>query len=163
MIQSTSSSSPTLAATRADADKAKLKSAAQAFEAVFLRQMIGSMRSASLGDGMLDNEATSQFQDMADSKTADAMSQKGVLHLADLLVKQLGPIAAKGDGATPTPAEAAAQAETAANVTKLNKPKPDVTSLEVPEADVSALPVKADVTSLTAHKALITRLAGAGR
>jgi len=89
-------SAATTTAGQSDAQKAKLKSAAQAFEAVFLRQMIGSMRQASLGDGMLDNEATSTFQDMADSKAADAMSKKGVLHIADLLVKQLGPIADKG-------------------------------------------------------------------
>jgi flagellar protein FlgJ len=98
MIQAVSTSATT-ASTQADAGKAKLKSAAQAFEAVFLRQMIGSMRSGSLGDGMFDNEATNTFQDMADSKTADAMSKKGVLHIADLLVKQLGPIATKEEGA----------------------------------------------------------------
>jgi len=99
MIQAVPTLATAAAATTAgqsDAQKAKLKSAAQAFEAVFLRQMIGSMRSASLGDGMLDNEATSTFQDMADSKAADAMSKKGVLHIADLLVKQLQPIADKG-------------------------------------------------------------------
>ena len=83
---------------KADADQAKLKTAAQQFEAVFLRQMIGSMRQASLGDGMFDSEATQQFQDMADSKTADAMSQKGVLHLADVIEKQLGATVAKQDG-----------------------------------------------------------------
>ena len=105
------SSTATATTGQSDAQKAKLKSAAQAFEAVFLRQMIGSMRSASLGDGMLDNEASSTFQDMADSKAADAMSKKGVLHIADLLVKQLGPIAAKGvagkiEAATASPAPA---------------------------------------------------------
>jgi len=71
-------------------DMAKLRKAAQAFEAVFLRQMIGSMRSASLGDGILDSSATEQFRDMSDSQTADAMASKGVLGVADLLVKQLG-------------------------------------------------------------------------
>lgn len=101
MIQSL----PTLAASSTPeaqkaAQAAKLKSAAQAFEAVFLRQMIGSMRQASLGDGMFDSQATEQFQDMADSKTADAMSKQGVLHIADLLVKQLGPIAAHAQQAT---------------------------------------------------------------
>ncbi|MBA2932924.1 rod-binding protein [Sphingomonas sp. CGMCC 1.13654] len=96
-------------------DKAKLKTAAQQFEAVFLRQMIGTMRQASLGDGMFDSEATQQFQDMADSKTADAMSQKGVLHLADLLEKQLGATVAKQAGAPAAAATAIA--------------KPDITSL----------------------------------
>jgi peptidoglycan hydrolase FlgJ len=113
---------PQLAATttpaaKADADKAKLKSAAQAFEAVFLRQMIGSMRQASLGDGMFDNEATQQFQDMADSKTADSMSSHGVLHIADMLVKQLSPQVAKMDG-TAT-AATAAKAKAGASVTSL--------------------------------------------
>jgi flagellar protein FlgJ len=152
MIQAT----PTLASTTpaakadagADANRAKLKSAAQAFEAVFLRQMIGSMRKASLGDGMFDNEGTEQFQDMADSKTADSMSQKGVLHLADMLVKQLGPIAAKTDGATAT-----AKAGNAADVTSLTKPKTDVTALAAAKADVTALPAKADVTLLATAKA----------
>ena len=113
MIQAVPTLATAAAATTAgqsDAQKAKLKSAAQAFEAVFLRQMIGSMRSASLGDGMLDNEATSTFQDMADSKTADAMSKRGVLHIADMLVKQLGPIAANSAAGK---AEAASAAPTA--------------------------------------------------
>jgi flagellar protein FlgJ len=78
-----------------DAKQAKLKSAAQAFEAVFLRQMIGSMRQAGLSDGMLDSDAGDTFQNMADSKLADSMAQKGVLGIANLLVKQIGPIAAQ--------------------------------------------------------------------
>jgi len=79
------------APTQASPEMAKLKKAAQAFEAVFVRQLIGSMRSASgEGEGLFDSEATKQFQDMADSKTADAMAQKGALHIADMLVKQYG-------------------------------------------------------------------------
>jgi flagellar protein FlgJ len=74
----------------ASPDQAKLKKAAQAFEAVFVRQLIGSMRSATDNDGIFDSEATKQFQDMADAKTADAMAQKGALHIADMLVKQYG-------------------------------------------------------------------------
>lgn len=75
-----------------DAQAAKLKSAAQQFEAVFLRQMIGAMRQASLGDGMFDNQATGQFQDMADSRTADAMSKQGVFGIAEMLSNQLGKV-----------------------------------------------------------------------
>ena len=93
----TVTTTPTLAsvsATPAGAvDQEKLKSAAQAFEAVFLRQMISSMRSAGLGDGMFDSQATGQFRDMADAKTADAMAGKGVLGIAGLLEKQLGGVA----------------------------------------------------------------------
>lgn len=72
------------------AELAKLRKVGQQFEAVFLRQMIGSMRSASLGDGMFDSSATQQFRDMSDAKMADAMAGKGALGVADLLVKQLG-------------------------------------------------------------------------
>ena len=80
----------TAAPATASPDQAKLKKAAQAFEAVFVRQLIGSMRSASEGDGIFDSEATKQFQDMSDAKTADAMASKGALHIADMLVKQYG-------------------------------------------------------------------------
>lgn len=80
----------TAAADPTAADKAKLKSAAQAFEAVFLRQMISSMRSASLGDGLTDSDASNQFRDMADANTADAMAKRGVLGIAGMLEKQLG-------------------------------------------------------------------------
>ncbi|MFC3442696.1 rod-binding protein [Sphingobium rhizovicinum] len=88
--------------------KAALQKAAQQFEAVFLRQMIGAMRSASLAEGITDSSATQQFQDMADARTADAMSSKGAMGIAELLMKQFGarvadtaaPVAAKsGDAA----------------------------------------------------------------
>jgi flagellar protein FlgJ len=90
MIQSVSTAAATTAT--ADPKAAKLKSAAQAFEAVFLRQMIGTMRQAGPGDGMLDSDASNQFRDMADSKLADSMSQKGVLGIAEMLVKQMTPL-----------------------------------------------------------------------
>jgi flagellar protein FlgJ len=78
------------AATAAPDPQKKLKTAAEAFEAVLLRQMLGSMRSASLGDGVFDSSATDQFRDMADAKTADSMAHKGVFGIADLLMKQYG-------------------------------------------------------------------------
>jgi peptidoglycan hydrolase FlgJ len=69
----------------------KLKGAAQQFEAVFLRQMISSMRSASLGEDILGNDGSKQFRDMADSKTADEMAKRGTLGVADMLLKQFTP------------------------------------------------------------------------
>ena len=74
----------------AQSDRQQLKAVAQQFEAVFLRQMIGSMRTASLGDGLLDSSASDQFRDMSDARTADAMAQKGALGVADMLLKQFG-------------------------------------------------------------------------
>lgn len=91
--------STTAAATPANDNAAKLKSAAQAFEAVFLRQMIGSMRTASLGDGLLDSGDTEQFRDMSDSRLADDMAAKGGFGIGTLLLRQLAP--------TPAPATTA--------------------------------------------------------
>ena len=68
----------------------QLKAAAQQFEAVFLRQMIGSMRQASLAkdDLLSGGQAAEQFRDMSDAKLADSMSQKGSFGVAELLLKQ---------------------------------------------------------------------------
>jgi flagellar protein FlgJ len=66
----------------------ELRQAAQAFEAVFIRQLIGSMRSAHLADEMFGSQATEQFRDMADARLADSMSQQGTFGIADLLTAQ---------------------------------------------------------------------------
>ena len=66
----------------------ELRQAAQAFEAVFVRQLLGSMRSAKLADDMFSSQATDQFRDMADARLADSMSQRGTFGIADMLVAQ---------------------------------------------------------------------------
>ncbi len=66
----------------------QLKAAAEAFEAVFLRQMIGSMRQAKLGEDILGGSASDQFREMADAKLADNMAEKGSFGIAELLLKQ---------------------------------------------------------------------------
>lgn len=66
----------------------QLKAAAQAFEAVFLRQMIGSMRQGSLGEDILGGSASEQFREMGDAELADDMSRKGSFGIAELLLKQ---------------------------------------------------------------------------
>jgi len=86
-IGATSTTGPATAGTQ---DRASLQKAAQQFEAIFLRQMMGAMRSASLGEGMLDNAASDQFRDMADSRTADSMATKGTLGIAEMLMHQFG-------------------------------------------------------------------------
>lgn len=101
---------------KAAAEQKKLKSAAQAFEAVFLRQVIGSMRSASLDDGMFDNAGTETFQGEADAKMADGMAHKGVLGIADMLIKQLGPKTASGLAAAAGNAAATTNSDTAATL-----------------------------------------------
>lgn len=88
-IANTTAASKSAAQPNAQA-KAELEKTAKAFEAIFLRQMISTMRSSSLGDGLTDNGDSEQFRDMADSKTADNMAETGKFGIADLLIKQLG-------------------------------------------------------------------------
>ncbi|MCC4232850.1 rod-binding protein [Sphingobium soli] len=102
--------SPTTAAAGSGAggaDRAALDKVAQQFEAVFLRQMIGAMRSASLAEGITDSSATQQFQDMADARTADAMASKGAMGIAELLIKQFGARVAPTTADAPAPDGAA--------------------------------------------------------
>ena len=79
---------PTSASPKQDDQRAQLKTAAKAFEAVFLRQMIGSMRQASLGEDILGSSATQQFREMSDAKVADEMAETGSLGIAQLLLNQ---------------------------------------------------------------------------
>jgi flagellar protein FlgJ len=90
MIDKIGSAAPATAQTQTDAKREQLKTAAKAFEAVFLRQMIGSMRQAKLGDDELlgGGRAAEQFRDMSDAKLADSMADRGGFGIADLLLKQ---------------------------------------------------------------------------
>src|SRR3546814_5093633 len=57
------------------AKREELKKAAEAFEAIFMRQMIGSMRQAGLAEDVFGSRATEQFRDMQDAKLAEAMAK----------------------------------------------------------------------------------------
>jgi flagellar protein FlgJ len=70
------------------AQRNALRAAAQQFEAVFLRQLIGSMRSAHLSEDPLSSQATEQFRDMSDANLADAMSHQSVFGIAQMLLAQ---------------------------------------------------------------------------
>jgi flagellar protein FlgJ len=67
-----------------------MRAAAEAFEAVFLRQVIGSMRQAKLGDDIFGSAATDQFRDMADARLADSMADQRSFGIAELLLQQFG-------------------------------------------------------------------------
>jgi flagellar protein FlgJ len=75
----------------------ELRKAAEAFEAVILRQLIGSMRQAKLADEMFGSNATGQFREMADARTADSMAAMRQFGIADLVERQLSQ--QKGNGA----------------------------------------------------------------
>ncbi len=67
----------------------ELRKAAEAFEAVILRQMMSSMRKAKLGDEMFGSSATDNFREMADAKLADNMASLRQFGIADMVEKQL--------------------------------------------------------------------------
>jgi flagellar protein FlgJ len=90
MMQVTTTPAATAPSGVGAANKAALEKAAQQFEAIFLRQMIGAMRSASLAEGISDSSATEQFQSMADSRTADALAGSNSMGIAQLLIRQFG-------------------------------------------------------------------------
>ncbi len=86
----TPSSVSTATSMTPQAAKSDLKAAAQRFEAVFLREVISTMRKGKLADEMFGSSATDNFREMADSRTADAMSKMGAFGIANLVEKQLG-------------------------------------------------------------------------
>lgn len=90
MMQVTTTPAATAPSGAGAANKAALEKAAQQFEAIFLRQMIGAMRSASMAEGISDSSATEQFQSMADSRTADALAGSNSMGIAQLLIRQFG-------------------------------------------------------------------------
>jgi peptidoglycan hydrolase FlgJ len=67
----------------------ELRKAAESFEAVMLRQLIGTMRKAKLADDFLGSSATDSFREMADARVADSMASLGQFGIADLVEKQL--------------------------------------------------------------------------
>ncbi len=73
-----------------DARTQELRKAAESFEAVFLRQMIGAMRSATKGDTLLGSDAGNQFRDLMDSRLADDMAGKQSFGIAEMVLKQFG-------------------------------------------------------------------------
>jgi flagellar protein FlgJ len=74
-----------------------LRKAAEAFEAVILRQMLASMRAAKLGDDILGSGATDNFREMADARLADSMSSLRAFAIADLVERQLAPLSKIGE------------------------------------------------------------------
>jgi len=66
-----------------------LKKAAQGFEAVFLRQVIGSMRQARLGEDLFGSSATDTYRELSDKQMADNLAATGSLGIAALVEAKL--------------------------------------------------------------------------
>lgn len=87
-IAPTSAAAPTLAP-QAASDKEKLHKAAQAFEAIFVRQMLASAHSANFGNDLLSSQAGETFKSMQDENFARIASENGALGFAKVIEAQL--------------------------------------------------------------------------
>lgn len=76
------------AAAPAGAGDGGLRKAAEAFEAVILRQLLSTMRQAKLGDDIFGSSATDNFREMADAKTADSIAAMRQFGIADMVEAQ---------------------------------------------------------------------------
>jgi peptidoglycan hydrolase FlgJ len=65
-----------------------MRGAATQFEAMFINQMLKSMRDASPQDGPMDSEQTKMFTGMLDQQMSQTLAKRG-LGLADMLVRQM--------------------------------------------------------------------------
>jgi flagellar protein FlgJ len=84
-------------------ERMELREAAQAFEAIFLRQMLASARNSELGgEGLFSGPGMKEFSAMRDEHFADLAAQGGGLGLArsieEQLAAHLGPHASNGGG-----------------------------------------------------------------
>jgi flagellar protein FlgJ len=67
---------------------AELRKAAEAFEAVILRQMLASMRQTKLGDDIFGSSATDTFREMGDARMADSIASMRQFGIADMVEQQ---------------------------------------------------------------------------
>lgn len=90
-LHALSSALGTRAATSADSTpQGELRQAAQAFEAIFLRQLLSSARAADFGgEDLLGGPGLEQFEAMRDEHFADIASEQGVFGLAAAIERQL--------------------------------------------------------------------------
>lgn len=98
MTTTISSISATPAAAAAGGGDGGLRKAAEAFEAVILRQLLASMRQAKLGDDIFGSSATDNFREMADAKTADSIAAMRQFGIADMVEAQFRGRAAAASG-----------------------------------------------------------------
>lgn len=69
--------------------RAELREAAQAFEAILLRQMLASSRATDFGGNDLFEDSDDTFTQMRDERFADIAAQSGQLGFADAIERQL--------------------------------------------------------------------------
>lgn len=82
---------PAPPATGPSASAEELRQAAQAFEAIFVRQMLSAARSADFGgeEAVLGGPGLEQFTAMRDEHFAEIASQRGTFGMAAMIERQL--------------------------------------------------------------------------
>lgn len=89
--------SPPLPSTAATANDAQVRQAAEAFEAIILRQMLAAVRQGRLADDVFGSSATDNFREVADARLADTLAARRSFGIADMVERQLR----TGQGSTP--------------------------------------------------------------
>ena len=73
-----------------DSEKARLRKAAQGFEAIFIRKLLSTMRSTMSEGGMFGNGISGEvYADIVDNAVADIMSKRSALGIADDLYNSM--------------------------------------------------------------------------
>lgn len=73
------------------AGTSELRAAAEAFEAIFLRQLLASARAADFGgEDLFGGPGLEQFEAMRDEHFAEIASSQSMFGLADAIERQLG-------------------------------------------------------------------------
>jgi len=73
-----------------EAKKIKLEKAAEGFEAIFIRQLLKTMRSTLSGGGIFGEGSVGEiYGDMMDNTLADILAKRDALGIADSLYRQL--------------------------------------------------------------------------
>lgn len=111
-VSPTSSASiDTLRASAAKDPKGAIKEAAKQFEALFMQQLMKSMRDATLASGMLDNETSALGTEMLDTQLATKLTgMKG--GLSEVIARQLERQMSGAQPAIPAAPETAVKATT---------------------------------------------------
>jgi flagellar protein FlgJ len=78
-------------------DRQKLSEVSEQFEALFVKSILSSARSAQLADPLLNNEGLKTFNSMLDQEYATALSKRESLGIADALVRQFEHRVSDGD------------------------------------------------------------------
>jgi len=115
--------------------KAQAKTVAAQFEALFIQQMIKTMRATTPGDPLMDGSAVQMFRDMQDQQLASGMAKSGGIGLSDFILRQLTPQGGRSTKVLPPKPDGFPSLD----LKKLRDKKPQA---EAPTSAEEAAPVK---------------------